>query len=98
MKLADKIEYADGQIAKEEIARTDSGSSVLMAFDKGVALGTHSSPAIAIVQILEGTCSFTVNGVNQTLNAGDYIVMQPGTPHSLGAVERFKMLLTRLNA
>ena len=98
MKLADQIEYVDGQIAKAVIAQTNSGSSILMAFDKGVALGTHSTPAIAIVQILEGLCSFTVNGVNQTLQVGDYIVMQPDTPHSLGATERFKMLLTKLNA
>ena len=62
-------------------------------------LPTRSLPRmIAVVQILEGVCAFTLNGEEHMLNAGDYLVMQPDTPHSLRAPERFKMLLTKLNA
>ena len=59
---------------------------------------SHTAPAVAVVQILEGVCAFTLNGEEHMLNAGDYLVMQPDTPHSLRAPERFKMLLTKLNA
>lgn len=98
MKIKDKLEYAPGQIANKVIARNASGMVVMMAFDKDAALATHTAPAVAVVQILEGVCAFTINGEERMPQAGDYIVMQPGTPHSLRAPERFKMLLTKLNA
>ncbi|MEZ3519467.1 MAG: cupin domain-containing protein [Muribaculaceae bacterium] len=65
---------------------------------QGCRTRTHTAPAVAVVQILEGVCAFTINGEERMLQAGDCLVMQPGTPHSLRAPERFKMLLTRLNA
>ena len=66
-------------------------------FRQGAAPATHTAPAVAVVQILEGVCAFTINGEERMLNAGDWLVMQPGTPHSLRAPERFKMMLTKLN-
>lgn len=98
MKLKDEIEYVNGTIGRKVIAENASGSAVLMAFDINAAIGTHTAPAIAIVQILEGTCLFTLEDKELTLKAGDYLVMHPGTKHSLRAPERFKMLLTKLNA
>lgn len=98
MNIKDELEYIPGQIANKVIAKNDSGIVILMAFDKDAALATHTAPAVAVVQILEGVCAFTVNGEELVLNAGEYLVMQPGTPHSLRAPEQFKMLLTKLNA
>ena len=97
MNIRDELEYCPGQIAKKIIARTDCGMVILMAFDKDAALATHTAPAVAVVQILEGVCAFTINGEERMLNADDWLVMQPGTPHSLRAPERFKMMLTKLN-
>lgn len=70
----------------------------MMAFDKGAEIATHTAHAVAVVQILEGTCLFTLNGEERILEAGGYLVMQPDVPHSLRAPERFKMILTKLNA
>lgn len=98
MKLTDVISYTPGEIVHKVVAKNDSGLSILMAFDKNTAIATHTASAIAIVQIIEGTCAFTIQGTEQILNAGDYLVMQPNTPHSLRAPEQFKMLLTKLNA
>ena len=98
MNLKDELDYVSGQIANKVIAKNDSGLVVLMAFDKDASLATHTAPAVAVVQILEGVCAFTIEGTERMLNAGDYLVMQPGTPHSLRAPQRFKMLLTKLNA
>lgn len=97
MNIKDELEYVSGQIAHKVVAKNDSGMVILMAFDKYAALATHTTPAVAVVQILEGVCAFTLNGEERMLNAGDYLVMQPDTPHSLRAPERFKMLLTKLN-
>ena len=98
MNLINELNYSPGQIAKKVIAWNDSGMGVMMAFDKDAALATHRAPAVAVVQILEGVCAFTINGTERMLNAGDCLVMQPGTPHSLRAPQRFKMLLTKLNS
>lgn len=98
MKLLEELDYVSGQIAKKVIANNDSGMVILMAFDKDAALATHTAPAVAVVQILEGVCAFTINGEERMLSAGDYLVMQPDTQHSLRAPQRFKMLLTKLNA
>lgn len=98
MKLTDQIDYVAGQVTHKVVAKNDSGLVILMAFDINAAIATHTAPAVAVVQILEGTCLFTLEGEELTLKAGDYLVMQPGTPHSLRAPERFKMCLTKLNA
>jgi len=97
MKIKDELEYVPGQIVNKVIAKNTSGMVIMMAFDKDAAIATHTAPAVAVVQILEGVCAFTINGKEHMLEAGDYLVMQPGTPHSLRAPEQFKMLLTKLN-
>ncbi len=97
MDLKNELEYSPGQIANKVIAKNSSGMVILMAFDKDTALSTHTAPAVAVVQILEGVCAFTVGDEEKLLKAGDWLVMKPGTPHSLRAPERFKMLLTKLN-
>lgn len=97
MELKSEIDYAPGQIVNKVIAKNDSGMVIMMAFDKNAAISTHTAPAVVVVQTLEGVCAFTVKNEEQMLKAGDYLVMQPDTPQSLRAPERFKMLLTKLN-
>lgn len=97
MKLIETVQYPDGSgIARNIIAQNGQSIQVLMAFDKDASISTHTTTAMVMVQILEGVCEFTVEGTPQLLNGGDYLVMKPGTPHSLRAPERFKMLLTKL--
>lgn len=98
MKLTELLDYVPGEVAHKVIAKNDSGLVILMAFDINAAIATHTAPAVAVVQIIEGTCAFTLEGKELMLHAGDYLVMQPGTPHSLRAPEKFKMVLTKLNA
>lgn len=98
MKLIDQLDYEAGVVAHKVIAKNTSGIAILMAFDTNTHIDTHSAPAVAIVQILEGRCAFTIEGNERILEAGDYLVMEPDTQHSLRAPERFKMLLTKLNA
>lgn len=97
MRLIDELGYTPGTVARKIIAKNNSGIVILMAFDKDAEIGTHTAPAVALVQILEGTCAFTIDGKEQLLHTGDYLVMEPDTVHSLRAPERFKMLLTKLN-
>lgn len=47
-----------------------------------------------MVQVLEGTGRFTVDGVPHILHEGESIVMPADIPHAVFGEERFKMLLT----
>lgn len=98
MTLTSLLEYHPGQIVNRVLMHNESGLVVMMAFDKDTHLDTHSAAADVMVQILEGTCEFTLLDTPHILRAGDAITMHPGDLHSLRAPERFKMLLTKLNA
>lgn len=68
-----------------------------MVFDKGCELPTHVAQADVLVHILEGEMDFTIERQVHHLKAYEIITMKPNT-HSLKAVERYKMLLTKLNS
>lgn len=69
-------------------------SITLFPFEKGEEISTHASGGDAMVQVLEGTGRFTVNGVPHILHEGESIIMPAGIPHAVYGEERFKMLLT----
>lgn len=98
MKVKYDIDYTENEIVKKIVAQNNSGIVVMMAFDKGTEIPTHSANADVIIQIVEGNMEFTMDGDILYLTEGDLIAMTPGTPHSLKATERFKMLLTKLNS
>jgi quercetin dioxygenase-like cupin family protein len=92
--LADLVEYRAGKVASLTLAQKDGVGMTLFAIDKGEGLSPHSAPADALVQVLDGTVEITIDGVPQTLTAGQAIVMPAETPHALKAIEPFKFLLT----
>ena len=50
-----------------------------------------------MVALLEGTGKFIVDGKEYILNAGESVVMTARKPHSVHAIESFKMQLTVVN-
>lgn len=66
-------------------------------FAAGQELSEHTSKARALVQVLAGTCRFSVGAVVHTLKAGDLLHLPPGVPHAVVAPEPFSMLLTQVN-
>ena len=92
--LAGLVEIKPGQIVSKTLAQNTAVSLTLFAFDKDEEISTHSSSGDAMVQVLEGTGRFTVDGVDHLANAGQVLVMPAGKPHAVYAQEAFKMLLT----
>jgi quercetin dioxygenase-like cupin family protein len=66
----------------------------LFAFDKGEEISTHESEGDALVHVLEGEGTFTVDGKVHVLKDGEALVMPAGKPHAVFASHAFKMLLT----
>ena len=94
LRLADQVEYQDGQIVSKTLAQNDAVSLTLFAFEKGEEISTHAAGGNAMVTVLEGTGRFTIDDKPHVLTEGQSIVMPVNIPHAVYGEERFKMLLT----
>lgn len=92
--LKDLVAYQDGQIVSKTLVQNRLVSMTLFSFEKGEEISTHAAGGDALVQVLEGTGRFTVDGVEYLVSQGESIVMPKDIPHAVYGQERFKMLLT----
>ena len=91
--LADLVSYQPGQVVSRTLAQNAATSLTLFAFPAGEGLSAHTTPADAVVVILDGRAAITIGDASLTLAAGETVVMPANVPHALDAVEPFKMLL-----
>lgn len=94
LKLKDQIEVSEKSVSSLVLAQKNGVGLTLFAFDKGESIGTHSAPGDAMVMVLEGKVEIMIGENLFTLTEGETIVMPANIPHSLKALEVFKMLLT----
>ena len=94
--LAALASYAAGSIVSRTLVDKPVGTITLFAFDKGQRLSEHCAPYDAVVQIIEGKGQVIIGGRKNSVNAGEMIIMPANIPHSVEAVEKFKMLLTMI--
>lgn len=93
IELAGGVDYAAGSVVSKTIMDKKTGTLTLFAFDQGQGLSEHTSPFDATVQVVDGVAELVVGGVPHTVTAGQLFIMPANVPHSVRAVERFKMLL-----
>jgi quercetin dioxygenase-like cupin family protein len=96
--LVSLIDYQAGSVVSKEVIRKEKGTVTLFAFDKGQGLSEHTAPFDALVYIFDGNAQITIAGKARHLKAGETIIMPANKPHSLKAVERFKMFLVMIKA
>jgi quercetin dioxygenase-like cupin family protein len=94
LNLVEQVEVMPGQVVSRTLAQNKSVSLTLFAFDKGEEISTHESKGDALVHVLEGEGTFTVDGKVHIVKAGEALVMPAGKPHAVFASQAFKMLLT----
>jgi len=97
LPLAKQIAAQPSQIVSKTLVQNSAVSVTLFAFEKDEEISTHESGGdamVAMVQILEGTAQFAVDGKIHVCKAGDVLIMPAKKPHSVYAPEAFKMLLT----
>jgi len=92
------IDYQEGSIVSKEMINKEKGTVTLFAFDKGQGLSEHTAPFDAFVYLIDGKAEITIDGKAHSVTAGESIIMPANKPHSLKAVERFKMLLVMIKA
>ena len=96
--LVSLIDYQDGSVVSKEVIKKEKGSVTLFAFDKGQGLSEHTAPFDALVYIFDGKAEISIAGKQYNLKAGETIIMPANKPHSLKAIDRFKMLLVMIKA
>jgi len=92
------VDYQDGSVVSKEIINKEKGTVTLFAFDKGQGLSEHTAPFDALVYIFDGQAEISIAGKRYSLKAGETVIMPANKPHSLKAVDRFKMLLVMIKA
>jgi len=92
------VDYADGAIVSKSVLKKETGNISLFAFSKGEALSEHTAPFDAMIQVVDGKGEVTIGGKPFQLESGQTIIMPAGIPHSVRAVERFKMVLTMIKS
>jgi quercetin dioxygenase-like cupin family protein len=93
INLKDSIDYQPGAIVSREILSLDTGTLTLFAFDKDQGLSEHTAPFDATVLNIDGEAEIRISGKSFVLKEGEMIIMPANEPHSVKAVEKFKMLL-----
>ena len=94
--LSDLVKYQENAVVSSEIIKKDAGTVTVFAFDKGQGLSEHTAPFDALVNIIEGRAEVSISGKLFTVKEGEMIIMPANKPHSLKAMEKFKMLLVMI--
>ena len=98
LRVEDLVEYQEGAVVSKEVIRKGTGTVTLFAFDKGEGLSEHTAPFDAMVQVIDGKAEIVISGNKNVLEKGEMIIMPASEPHSLRALERFKMILTMVRS
>lgn len=96
--MQELVSYQSGSVVSRTLVDRKIGTITLFSFAEGQGLSEHTAPYDAFVQIFDGTAEVTIDGVPQRVAAGEFIIMPANIPHSLKAVERFKMMLVMIRA
>ena len=92
------VSYQDGSVVSRTLIDRKIGTITLFTFDAGQGLSEHTAPFDAFVQIFDGVADVTIDGKVQRVSSGEFIIMPANIPHSLKAVEKFKMMLVMIRA
>ncbi|UCH15334.1 MAG: cupin domain-containing protein [Bacteroidales bacterium] len=92
----DSIEYSNSAIVSKTVIKQNSGNISLFAFDKGETISEHTADFDALVQVIDGKGEVIINKQSFIITAGQCIIMPANIPHSVKALEKFKMLLTMI--
>ena len=98
LELESLVAYQKHSVVSKQLLNKKAGTLTLFAFDKGEGLSEHTAPYDASVMVLDGKAAITIGEKSHQIKKGAMIIMPAGIPHSLKAVERFKMLLIMIRS
>jgi quercetin dioxygenase-like cupin family protein len=96
--VASVIDIQPSAVVSRVIFRDNRTEVTVFGFDAGEGLSEHQARRAAIVQVTKGRLEFIVDDEQLDAKPGFWLHMDPGTPHSLTALEPTFMLLTLVDA
>lgn len=93
LNMAELVAYQEGSVVSRTLISKEFGTVTAFAFDKGQGLSEHTAPFDALVQIVDGKAQINISGKPHILHEGEMIIMPADKPHSLQAIDKFKMML-----
>lgn len=94
VNLEDEVSYLKGQIVSKTLVQDKQKSITIFSFDKDQEIATHKTSGDAIIQVLDGIARVTIDDIEFEVLKGQSIIMPANIPHSVYAIESFKMMLT----
>ncbi len=94
--LVHSIDYSEGAVVSKIVRKNNGGNITLFAFDKGQVLSEHSAPFDAIIVVLDGQATISIDKNTHQLKFGEMIIVPANISHALFAKEKFKMMLIML--
>lgn len=94
--LAEETEIPAAGTLSRTLHRDDLAKVVLFAFDAGQELSEHRAARPALIQVVKGRLTLTLNGNVHEAGEGSFVSMPAGLPHALRAETPSVMLLTLL--
>lgn len=98
INLSKELDYTNGDVVTKNIVSNDNGSVTLLAFDYNAMIARHSVASDVLVYVIEGAVEFEVEDQRHKLESGDGMVLPANTPHTVIALDKAKVLLTRIKA
>jgi quercetin dioxygenase-like cupin family protein len=98
LEIEKLVEYQEHSVVSKQILDKKAGTLTLFAFDKGEGLSEHTAPYDASVLILDGKAEIKIDGKPHEVKKGAVIILPANVPHSVKAVERFKMFLIMIRS
>ena len=96
--IVDLVSYQEGAVVSRTLIDKKNGTVTLFAFDSGEGLSEHTAPFDALVFLIEGEGEVRISDKKVQLREGEMVVLPANQPHSLNAINRFKMLLTMIKS
>lgn len=97
VSLKGESQFAEDAIISRTLLSLPNGRVVLFTMSEGQEMTEHTSSKHALVQLISGSCEFSVPGKAHNLEPNDLFYMPPGTPHALKAITPVSFLLTLIN-
>ena len=96
IKLAEFGEIREGKAYVKKLFDSENATTALAIFDKDSTIPSHSSPGIALVQVLAGDVLIVIDEKDYIVKEGESIAIAKNAPHSLTGITQAKAYITKL--
>ncbi len=96
LSLVSMMDVQSGNVVSKMLLKNRSGSVSLFAFGQGEGLSEHTAPYEALLVVIDGVATVTVDEASHRVEAGEAIRLPASIPHSVDPLTDMHMLLIML--